>query len=400
MNRFLVVIGLAVVMTGTPLLAREAEPVIEIQHTQCNGACPDYDLKLFRDGRVQYQGNAYVPIKGSLSFHVPENKLAPLAKQCSSSWFQSLPKWFSGLVHDPAASVIDTDGPDLVLTCRVSGQSKSVHDDLQTTPEPLRNFQAAIEYLANPMANLGIMTKWVADHPNLNTDEGEEAVAMAARLNAPRVLDLLIGHGARTTPKTFAMESAVEGSCTECISILLKAGIGVDEPINRGERPLIVASGAGNLAMVRQLIEAGADPARESPVSHYPNYHYPRQGQMTPLMAPAFCWDAVPVQDGGGFVEQDLLPAGRAQAQSRRQGCANVVRFLLDQRVDVNQTNDVGATALMLAVDSDSPETVHLLVQAGADVEAKDKQGRNAIDRAEGNPEILKLLQREAPATP
>jgi ankyrin repeat protein len=65
---------------------------------------------------------------------------------------------------------------------------------------------------------------------------------------------------------------------------------------------------------------------------------------------------------------------------------------------DVDAPQDsIGQTALMGAAVSGKVETVKALLEAGANVLVKDRDGRTAIDHAEkgGNEEIIKVL-REA----
>ena len=64
---------------------------------------------------------------------------------------------------------------------------------------------------------------------------------------------------------------------------------------------------------------------------------------------------------------------------------ANVERLLRDsnERVKINSTNELGATALMLASYSNYPEIVEKLIEAGADVNlATEKEGTTALMEA------------------
>jgi ankyrin repeat protein len=74
-------------------------------------------------------------------------------------------------------------------------------------------------------------------------------------------------------------------------------------------------------------------------------------------------------------------------------GDADSVRFLLEQGADPNLRNEVGATALMWAVDEF--EKTRLLVEHGADVSARSGDGRTPLLIAAGlfgNTEVIKLL--------
>jgi ankyrin repeat protein len=61
-------------------------------------------------------------------------------------------------------------------------------------------------------------------------------------------------------------------------------------------------------------------------------------------------------------------------------------KLILSQRVDPNQTDNQGRTALMLAAAvADNPVTIRLLLGAGADLSLKDRDGQTAFDYATKN---------------
>jgi ankyrin repeat protein len=74
---------------------------------------------------------------------------------------------------------------------------------------------------------------------------------------------------------------------------------------------------------------------------------------------------------------------------------AEIVKALLDAKADVNATSRFGVTALMYAMDNDDDaDPVKLLLKAGADVNVSDIDGRTALMLAafEGEMEIIRLL--------
>ncbi|ORC93337.1 putative 6-phosphofructo-2-kinase/fructose-2,6-biphosphatase [Trypanosoma theileri] len=73
-------------------------------------------------------------------------------------------------------------------------------------------------------------------------------------------------------------------------------------------------------------------------------------------------------------------------------GHQHVVRFLLDQEVDVNSANSMGHTALLWALTGGHYEIVRLLLDNGADIKLKDKQGYNAYFLAVQNNNLPMLL--------
>ena len=74
-----------------------------------------------------------------------------------------------------------------------------------------------------------------------------------------------------------------------------------------------------------------------------------------------------------------------------------VLSLLLEAGADVNARNVDGATALMMAAmhGADSVEVINALIKAGADVNAKTEEGKTALDLARqvGNENVVKVLE-------
>ena len=80
--------------------------------------------------------------------------------------------------------------------------------------------------------------------------------------------------------------------------------------------------------------------------------------------------------------------------EAARRGKLAFVKKLLDDGADVNATNYIGQTALMLAAANRHVDVVKLLLEHGADVNATDDIGRTALMLAvaDQNIEVAKLL--------
>lgn len=84
-----------------------------------------------------------------------------------------------------------------------------------------------------------------------------------------------------------------------------------------------------------------------------------------------------------------MAAAGRKDSET--------VKALVAAGAEVNAKDEDGRTALMEAADRDNSESVKILISAGAEVNAKDKEGRTALMRTH-KPNCKKLL-REAGAS-
>ncbi len=60
-------------------------------------------------------------------------------------------------------------------------------------------------------------------------------------------------------------------------------------------------------------------------------------------------------------------------------GQIETVKLLIDRGADVNAKQDIGLTALMIAVIKKGHEIVRLLIDSGVDVNAKDNSGKTAL---------------------
>ncbi len=158
-----------------------------------------------------------------------------------------------------------------------------------------------------------------------------------------------------------ALFQAVEEENAETVETLLNT-YEVDVNIfrsgvwsKRGWSILMDASEAGNLAIVKMLVEAGADP----------NYADGDEGK-TPLMC--------------AIATQNL----------------ELVRYLIKAGANVNTPNMNGKTPLMRAAELGTIQVAEALINAGANISASDKAGMNAVWYAEkmGNVEAINFIQK------
>ncbi len=142
-----------------------------------------------------------------------------------------------------------------------------------------------------------------------------------------------------------------------------------------GQTPFLRAALSADTATMRLLVERGADP------------NLPTLAGTTPLMAAAgVTW----------VVAQTYTESVQARLEA--------VKLCLDLGADVNATNSMGLTALLGAVNRGSNDIIELLVQRGARLDIKDKEGRTPQRWAEGvflaavgaerKPATIELLER------
>ncbi len=127
--------------------------------------------------------------------------------------------------------------------------------------------------------------------------------------------------------------------------------------LGEGTTPLMRAAKNGDAAAMRALLDGGADA------------NIVQKNQTTVLMFAAGLGRGLGVFAKDVGTEADLLESAR---------------LALDAGADVNAANNNGLTALHYAAQSGLDSVVSLLVQRGARIDVKEKQGRTPIDMALG----------------
>jgi ankyrin repeat protein len=122
-----------------------------------------------------------------------------------------------------------------------------------------------------------------------------------------------------------------------------------------GQTPFLTAALAGDVTVMKLLLENGADPKINT-----------FQGT-SPLMAAA----------GVNWVVAQTWTEGPAQL-------LEAVKLCRELGMDVNQANSMGITALHGAANRGSDDIIRYLVAQGADLTAQDNEHRSALDWAKG----------------
>ncbi len=167
--------------------------------------------------------------------------------------------------------------------------------------------------------------------------------------------------------------AAAAANDLEMARLFVEKGVDANAATRRGDTPLHFAAGAGNLAMVKLLLAKGAN-------------------------VNAATMDAVQVRKGP--VALNHLTALMYAAPY---GTPELIRTLIDAGAQVNAKDIRDMTPLMLAVSSETqnPEVVRMLLAKGADVKAKSVLGETSLDWAKkfSSPEVIRLLQDAGAAT-
>jgi ankyrin repeat protein len=163
-----------------------------------------------------------------------------------------------------------------------------------------------------------------------------------------------------------ALGIAADLGFTEMVKAILACGAppdGADKPVT----PLVRASRHGHLEIMRALLEAGADPNKES--AYHNSSSIADASTMGHLEGVELLLRFGARPDGSHEHKKPALH------EAARVGNPDIVALLLKNGVDCNRRDSVGWTALHCAASGGHLPVLELLVQAGADLDAQTTQG-------------------------
>jgi ankyrin repeat protein len=211
---------------------------------------------------------------------------------------------------------------------------------------------------------------------------GARPLSHAARFGHLEMVNLLLAHGApidaRNLRGATALYYAAEGGRTSVAQRLIERGADVKLTGRSGISPVAAAAYAGNDAIVEALLANGADERAPDETGKSPIVYAAAGGRLDvvkrllaqkidvnaryPNDLTLLMWAAGP---------DEKVPDARA---------IEVVTCLLDAGAHVDDRDDRGRTALMIAAEGGRAEIANLLLGKGADPAIKDKAGKRAAD--------------------
>ncbi len=208
--------------------------------------------------------------------------------------------------------------------------------------------------------------------PNAKGDRGVTPLyeAVTAVADGPEVIRALLAAGANPRALTDQGESALHAAARrrlphtpEVIGLLVEIGLDVNAGDETGQTPLHIARAYDNLTAVRTLLGLGADPDA--------------QDNAGTVADPGCYWSG----RGDPFSGWDFLAASPVES----------IRGCFESGIPVDARHEEGATPLALLISTlaccvDFENVLREFVAAGADVNARDNEGRTPLHRASYGP--------------
>ncbi|KAL8708801.1 MAG: hypothetical protein Q9220_006362 [cf. Caloplaca sp. 1 TL-2023] len=272
-------------------------------------------------------------------------------------------------------------------------------------------------HLAAMMGNPDIVQLLIDHKANVDITSTPRGDALARKFNGSRTplhwacdkgheetARLLIENGADVSAKNCTgrtpLQEAIMRHKTGIAKLLLEKGASVDTHDDEGWTPLHQAANSGMVEMIRILLDKGCD--IEAKTFDSTIWGINRFRRATPLF----------LASGEGheraastLVERGANPRCRNNIGEMPihlacwRGCASVVRLMLDSGVGIEERDlEYQETPLLKAASTGQTHILRLLIEKGADLDAVNPHGRNALmhaqlHREKGNEEAVEYLK-------
>jgi ankyrin repeat protein len=280
-----------------------------------------------------------------------------------------------------------------VAKVRVCQEQDQHYDQIKASAGPLES-NAAL----SAAADKGCMTlarRLLDDGASLGSRDRQGAMPLthAARAGNNDIVELFIARGAainaRDLDGSTALYVATEQDNQQTVQALVAHGADINLPGRSGLTPIEAAAYMGNETLVRLLLDKGADPKRTDATGKGPLCYAVARGFAK--VAGVLLDHAIDVNQRYGNDLTALMWAAGHEDGAGSSDVGDVVTLLIKRGARLNDQDNRGRSALMIAASLGHEKAVDVLLAQGADRSLRDKSGKTAADLA-ANDELRKKL--------
>ena len=245
-------------------------------------------------------------------------------------------------------------------------------------------------------------------------NSGRTSLYLASQNGHIKVAELLIQQGADVSAHEDGdswtpLHLASQNGHVKVAELLIQHGADIGARDNDGSNPLHVAALHGRLDIVKLLLKSGADRNIRNHRDKTPSDMASDNGNLdvvnflsrsetfpdgVPAMSSVSPQNQHPVVLPGKPEESETSKNQSSLCAASESGQIDVVRFLLEQGSDVNETDSLRQSALAVASINGNLQVAELLIEHGADVNSRDAGGLTPLHVASrnGHLDIVRLL--------
>lgn len=276
---------------------------------------------------------------------------------------------------------------------RICQEQDQHYEQIKASAGPLE-LNAALSAAADKGC-LSLARRLLDDGASLGSRDREGAMPLshAAKAGHTDILDLFIARGAaidaRNLDGSTALFVAAEQDNQPAIESLVAHGADVNLAGRSGLTPLEAAAYMGNENIAKLLLAKGADPKRTDATGKGPICYAAARGFAK--VADILLDHSVDVNARYGNDLTALMWAAGHEDGAGTNDVADVLTLLISRGAHLDETDNRGRTALMIAASLGHERAVDVLLSHGASRNLRDKSGKTAADLA-SNDDLKKKL--------
>jgi ankyrin repeat protein len=213
---------------------------------------------------------------------------------------------------------------------------------------------------------------------------GAMPLSRAAKSGEAEIVDLFLQNGAainaRDLDGSTALYLAAEAGNRTAVEVLLRHGADINLPGRSGITPIAAAAFMGSDTLVRLLLDSGADPnvadgTGKTAICYAAGRGFP--AVVRQLLARGV--------DPNARYGNDLTALMWAAGYTEEAGTGDmdeIITLLMDRGAHIDDADNRGRTALMIAAAVGHAAAAELLLSHGANASLRDKSGKSASDLA------------------